>query len=552
MISRNMQFILLAALALLVIHLLAFAVISPLNVENADYWYYPYQAKRISEQGDWTYLYAGRQFAMAGLAISHILLPDRVESMYYTHVLFIYITALGLFYIFQRLLPRYKVFAFLLAAVYLLYTPFNNAIILHWLNPYTWAGMLAMVAAVCMLEASMIRGWRRWALLLVGGVLVYVASRAYESGLPLVMVAPALLLAMHRKINRDVILIAAVWWVFSGVGLLQFAVPYVRGDEQAWYQSNVRSADQTTSLDQYLSDGTTFMTYAFPLDRVIFKTPLNYRAPAVALAGIVLASVWLLRSRFPEGSELPPPEYLLFFALCGLAITVLGGLAFVYASLEQNPYSTYFGAPGQALVVLSVLALIAWAAGRLLNIRAMPVLLGLLAIYFVVATHWHYQAQILRTTFGTPFDRRIAYFQELASFAPQLEPDTLILHYNCIDIETAEDFRLDYGDSALGARFLYGYIDGSHTVMGALLRQAYDETGAVYDPRFPFDFPTIPARHYNYDQMVLVECTDEGLLMMDRFPPEIAREYAAVSTYNPYSRIQAAFIPADNARILAP
>jgi hypothetical protein len=188
----------------------------------------------------------------------------------------------------------------------------------------------------------------------------------------------------------------------------------------------------------------------------------------------------------------------------------------------------------------------------LLNIRAMPVLMALLAIYFMVATHWHYQAQILRTTFGTPFDRRIAYFQELASFAPQLEPDTLILHYNCLDIETAEDFRLDYGDSALGIRYLYGYINGSQTVMGPVLRQAYDETGAVYDPQLPFDFPTIPARHYNYDQLVLVECTEEGLVVMDHFPPEIAPEYAAVNTYNPYSRIQEAFIPADNARILAP
>ena len=73
-----------AALGLLVMSLAAFAVFSPFNGATNDEWSYLV----MGQQGQWHGVRVNRDFAAGGAVIANILLPNRAQSIFITHLLF--------------------------------------------------------------------------------------------------------------------------------------------------------------------------------------------------------------------------------------------------------------------------------------------------------------------------------------------------------------------------------------------------------------------------------------------------------------------------------
>src|SRR5450432_3334398 len=106
-----------AALSLLALTLLAFAVVYPLNVDYWDNWYVlfgglPSVLFTIGR-------YAGRPLNLGGSLVSHVLMPNVAQGLDLVHVISLFVAGLCLFHILRRLLAGYTWFAFLTAAIYL-------------------------------------------------------------------------------------------------------------------------------------------------------------------------------------------------------------------------------------------------------------------------------------------------------------------------------------------------------------------------------------------------------------------------------------------------
>jgi hypothetical protein len=514
-----------AAIGLAIIQGAAFALVSPYDTlpDTVDHWFYPYLGDRIWREMDVFYSFSGRQFSTWGLALSQGLFPGSFASIFYFHVVSLWVFALTIYLVISRLFPQNKLFAFLSAAVYLIYIPTNSEHILYWLELYSWAMMFGGLAAVAFLEYSY-RANSMW--LAVACLLAYIAARGYETFVPLLGLIPLLQWIPHQRVKRGVIIGALTWWAAIGVGFLQFMIPYLRGDPSIAYQRSVHveAANPLENTVRFLGD-------AFPITTLPYIEAIGF--PLLMALGLV-AVMFVFRRFFPQHSQLFSARWLGIMALAGLLMTLAGGVGFIYGNLIDVPRAQVFAAPGQALLIVALCGLIAHSACRVLRVPQMVILGMTLAAFVFISGQWFFAHDALYGANSTT--QRRAPYRALIELVPGVEDETLLLNFMCVTRPRQDPYHNEF-INGFAARYLYDYTGGTQVQMAVLEFLTFDETGVTFADRIITD-PT-PPRHYRYDQMLIVACADGGLHIMEDFPPGFAPQNANLNAYNPRIRITA-------------
>jgi hypothetical protein len=531
------QFVLFLTLGLLTVTLLAFAVISPFNGAQADDWIYPFYGKLKAL----TVLGSNRQFGLVPAVIAEIFTPGRMPyGMLTLQLLSIWGTALILFFLIRRLLSGYNWFALLVAVVYLLYIPNNGdqARTLYSGGVYPWVVLVAAAAALLVVEHYLYRGLYRWLAILLAAGCAYMTVRAYESAIPLIVCFPLLLIFKRRELLlRRLILPIIIWYSVVGFGVFQFVEPFFSHSSTTIYQNSFFDVEQTT-LQGVLTDTLYFYTNSFPLDELM-GLPVEgqgYLVPGLLLGLACLIFLTLFKRLYPENVYLPSVRVLVTMIFVGLVEIGLAIIAFAYAHIADTPRANFFAAPGQSLVVVGVVGLLALAVGRFLIYRPVNLLLGFVFFYGIVGASWYYQAQMYAVSSDQSFDVSLRLFREIVALVPNAKADTLIL-YDC-NVKDSYQWRLI--DSIAGI-YLYDKVNIA----------SIDQITWLPD-RINYHFIDwlSPPLSYNYNQLILIGCRNNHLYIADSFPARFLPTGVEEVEYNPFARIINGFIPPERGNIL--
>ena len=556
--ERDIYF--LAALGLLVIHLGIYAIVDPfLGPSHGDFLYLRI-ADRIAGENNWFMELANRQFDSYTLAFARILFPGRFQGMFYLHMLTLYFISLGLFHILRRLMPGYAWFAFLVSAVAIVYVPEDAQHITYWLAPYSWVLFLYVVAVILLIEFALQQTKKSWFLLLIAPVLAYVVTRGYESFVPLLICTPGILFYLsyrsRHRISRREIIATGIWFIPVIIGALQFAIPYARGDEKAWYQSTKNAPH--FSIPDLINNTVEHQVLGFPYWHLVDRVSFDYVLPGLMLAGSVLLTTWLFKRRFPTECKFPSGRALMVMAVIGAAFVSIAGAGYIYADLLDNQRNQFFSFPGHALMVMSLMMLVAIFIQHQLHLPRMRVFAGLLTFLFVLSSQWifhHNQSwygESAANGENYPFYEMTDFHSRVRTVLPVVKDDSVILLHECSGDELSPADFFSASD-VYSSRYLFEWSEGKGVLSGLMSSQIYAVQGVSssgLDTLSASD-PLPPEFHYGYNQVIVLTCDGQDIVVVDTFPEGFAPEGADIDAYNPYLRIENTFIPAKTERILA-
>jgi hypothetical protein len=334
------------------------------------------------------------------------------------------------------------------------------------------------------------------------------------------------------------------------IATLQFLIPYATGDPDAWYQR--RRQEPTLNPIELAENTLRFHTDLFPSPKMLADTDYVFVAPALLTMALYAGVAFLMLRHDPDDARLPKPVNLMWIFAGSLLFITLGGAGFIYANLLDRSRSQFFAEPARGVMIISVFALLGWAAFRVLEIRPRYVMAGLLGLLFVTAMQWHYDFNLqwnMPEETIIPLNERNDFYRQTRALVPDVEDHTLILLQNCYVFDEVPLTTYISARDGYAARYLYGTAWGRGIEMGLLEFTFFGITGSDYDPNLILD--EVGLQHYDYSQMLLLACDGDDLRVVETVPDGIAPPEADTSTYNPYSRIRRDFISSGAARILS-
>jgi hypothetical protein len=529
---------LLPALLLAALCLGAFAAISPFNGANADEWSYLY----MGQQDQWHGVKVNRPFASAGTVLPAWLLPDRPQNIHLSHVFYTYLVALGLYALVYRLGGQGRGVSLAAAALYLIYIPsnpdFSRAL---FIQPYSWSLLLLMLAALSLTEYAARPGRGGGIFLLASLPLAYIAIRAYEGFIPILLPLPPLIL--WRRPRPGLWRGLLCWYGAAGLASGLFLWRYTQNEAATRYQSSFSDGAGPAEL---LARTREFLALSFPLG-AFPQTPAHYLLPGLLLAGLLVWGLW----RAAEDEPQPGPLAWAGLLLLGLAYTLLGGAAFIYAGLQTEARAQFIPALGQAWVILGLLGLLGEGLARLLGGRAQFYTWGGVGLVFVMGMQWTLAAQDwAAANRGPAFDQKTPFFREALALMPALEDDTLII-YHC----PAPQWPPELARPA--DLFAMAYLYNADRVQYAA---APYHIAPLWPPVLDFRPEGIRYEHeydlrqagpvsftYAYEQALVITCGPAGLMIAEAWPGE----WPGGGGYNPYGRIGRGFVAGGDARAVA-
>ena len=528
---------LVAGISLLATVFIAFLSALPDNGAAFDDWVYPFYADIRSLR----VFGSNREFGMLEMLFSEILLPGRPQLYHYLTMLNVTVAGLLMFHLMRRFLPRHRWFALFYALVFVLYIPNNldHARALYAGNINSWATVLGIGAFVLLVEYVLNPHRLRWLLILIGAILGYMAVRAFESWIPILVIAPALLLFVRSRWQHNALIGLCIWYLGIILGSIPFLMSFLGSEANTIYQSGRNLPGFSTLIPEMLF----FYQQSFPLDRLLDSLP-NYFAPSLLLMLVFFGGLFLCWRLTPQYRELPKLSAFGWMILVGLIFVGLAGVAGAYAGFPFEVYRfNYFAAPAQALVVVGVVGLLSQALASTLHIRPMTIFWGFVLIYSLLAGHWFFNAQRqaeLLDAETRSFNESLDFFRDVVALAPQVTPHTLML-YHCDKPDLAYSWSFIDG---LGAYYLY---DNNDIRLQLIDFVEYGATTITYD--FPIPFFQFDTLTYGYDELIIFACTANGLRILDIFPDgiQVVPTDAHFADYNPHARIQNGF-PSPKAR----
>jgi hypothetical protein len=480
-----------------------------------------------------------------------------LARIYYVYLLFLFLNSVGIFHIVYRINRGQMAWlAYAVAATYLSYIPYA----LDWVRPLhigpdSWIVFLMILSAVLMLEFLFRTDRLRYAFLLGSAVLGYFSIRTFEGLIAPVMALPVLLLAFDPRLSKERVIGLATWEVVATIAMLQFAVPYVRGDEQYAYQAGLRGLEDV-SISQLASNTFEFYEKAYPLEGSILTTQFDFVAPAILITLIFLAGGALLWMAYPDDRRLPSPLNLMVMFGVGFVLVGLSGAAAIYADLQLLPRSHLTGVTlGHAFGISALLVGLVALGQYLLRVKLslLLVLVGTASIF--TASQWYLKAQIRADAHGLDLTVNNDLWQDMKALIPETEPDTLILYY-CPEPTTPDQF---IRSTNLPASLLFYDQERTrvafwHFDVGLVIDEpelTIGQQSITYEALGYTDRPTFEHIEYGYDQVIVVTCQPTGLTILREFPEEIAPPTAQFDRYNPYARIQDTFLTGADAVMLA-
>jgi len=322
-------------------------------------------------------------------------MPNIAQGQYLVHITAIFVSSLCLFHILRRLLAGYTWFAFLTAAIYLFYIPFNiSQIIAMRMVVYSWSVVLLMLAVGLFVEQAHRKGRSSWLILILACLAGAVAILSYESAFPLLAIAPGIVWLAQRKFSRRFVATSGFWYLTITVAFAQFLIPYLQGSPTAQYQEHFTRA---SSLTAFAKSASSFYENSFPLDKmaqdIATLVSSSYLTTALvigAVAGLCFAIFWRLGE---AKAYLLSLKKLIVLLVVGLVLNGVSG--FAYIDIDYLPErSVFFSAPAQALVVSAGVGMLAWLLYRTLKVRLHVSVLAMSIPIFALGCFWYYRDQV--------------------------------------------------------------------------------------------------------------------------------------------------------------
>jgi hypothetical protein len=325
----------------------------------------------------------------------------------------------------RRLLPRSGLLPFI-AGTLVLVQASDGA--LNWVGQMNQFGMIFwLLLSVYFLVLAVTVESHRWAALwcvlsLVG---VRLCLWSYESGLVIVLLAPAIvLIARRRSLTRIRIAYALLYYVpalyYTGLNVLRYA----NGDGSTYQESVVRS---DVAAGQILSD------LAFNVEASLRFWAWDDEPPAtgswpvlvgVIGAGIVIVGGLAIRRLQPPDTPGPGRRALVAVGAVGLVLLVASFPAYLLLTSARSLWRTQFlSGIGFGIAVAAAICLAASIlSGRRSRAAAAVVLTSIVAYFGAVAAYgvasFHYGI----------WDRHRDAVADVLEIAPRVEPNSVIVY----------------------------------------------------------------------------------------------------------------------------
>lgn len=470
--------------------------------------------------------YANRPLVLLGSLPVALLWPHALKAYLFFHTLYLSLSGVLVFLLFRRLAPHSSLLTFLTAVFSLVWVPLDfmrlDTVLMTGYSGFTFLTFLALFLLV--------ESWQRQSvvLLLAGAFLGFVTTRGGEATVPLLALAPALLLPLRG--DRPLWAWVIVWesLVVAGVALI---VAPLASPGQGSYQLSALGLDP----HPLHVAGRLLEQFRFHLLPLFTSPPREMARIGVVAAVGVFGLVYAVGTRNeteakPGGADMP---FLPGAMLLGLVWAGLGYSTYALSRAINTPARTQIlSSPGIGLFLAGGVCLV----GRAFAPPWRRLAIGLLAGWVVAVGAGRTLAMQREWDLASAWPAQNSTLVNLTRAAPDLKPNTFVL---LIDEAGAWPATFTFRHAV---EYLYrGRALGS--VWGAqefLYPTVFASDGVHSDPweviRKPWGSAT---SHHGYDEVMVVALRPSGELdILERWP-EALPPLPPGAVYRPRDRIVA-------------
>jgi hypothetical protein len=489
-----------------------FASVRWTNFGGTDEWLILSLARR----GILAFPYSNRPLNLLWSAPGVLLTPHGFEGFFYLHVAYLVFCGWLTWLVARRLAPSSPTLALLAGVFAVSWAPLDMAR----LAPVEHATHSGTAFATLLAVVLFVESWRssRRTLLALALVLAFLAIRAHEAGLALLVGAPVLLVLLPRHEPTTESQLRRFLWIAAwetGMAILAALVarPLLEGRTTALYQAGVLGLDW--SPIRYLAR--IGHLYAWHLAPLVPADPSELAHAGVAAVALVFLATVTISGVSRDNAAVPRRRLGALVAL-GLC---LAGMAYAVLALSKGVVGAtrtqFLSAPGIGLFLAAAICLVA----SLLPARARgPCAIALATLVVAVGTG-HTLAMQREWDRITFYPRQRSCLEALVREAPALRPGTLLL---LIDEDGTWPFALTFRHAA---RLVYGDAITAHALgsQQLLYQLAASPTALRVTP-----WPVIqgpwrerPTEH-RYDEAIVYRLAKGALSRLDewrdpRLPP---------------------------------
>jgi hypothetical protein len=520
-----------APFAIGVVVLAQMAVVAPTNFGGYDEWL----IVQLTSAGRVSIPYAERPLELLWNLPAPLLLPHRLEAFLWLHGVYLWLTGVLVWRLFTRLAPGQATTAFVAGTFAATWAPLDF-LRLNAVETVAYSGVtVVMLAAASLLLES----WRRRSvpLLAAASILALCAARTYESVLPLLAAAPALLWAaaiprQDRRARRRFVVAWETVILLAGV----LSVSGVLLPSEGSYQLSALSLDlHPGGVSRRLAQQAAY--HLAPAITVAWSELRTAHVMVTTLAFLVAAAL-VVRSR--DGA---PARVHAGQAMVGLGLAILGWSVFALSPAIRSAARTQFlSAPGVGVLLAALIGLVAGLAPPRVRTAATAALAAWIVAVGAARTgamqrDWDAQSY---------WAAQSASLRGIGAIVPDVLPNTLVL---LIDDRGAWPATFTFRHALL---LLYegraiGVVPGAHDF---LYPSRFAAGGISCEPWAVIRSPWAAAPTFHRgDEIVAVALGADGAVsLVETWPPALPA--ASGIGYAPRSRIRPAGAPLPARRIL--
>jgi len=480
----------------------------PLVKSTNFYGYDEWTVLTLVQRGILDIPYTNRPLALLWALPASRLWPWTFEAFATSYWIYLGLNALLVLWIARRLTPFRPGFAFLAGVLAVVWAPTDEAR-LSTVERALYAGItFGMLLAIALFMES----WRRRSLPLLAAafLLSVVSGRCYEPTLPVLLLAPLLLLIAERRATRELWKWIASFEAFVALGVLLAVQPLFarRGPS---YQAEYVDPRPLAVVERL------FMEYRLHFAPAVGVRLEELRAPAVAGTVVVFVAafwMWSLLETASDGDR-GKRGNLARLAGAGWLLTGAGYSANALTGRFPGAWRMQFlSSLGAALLLAAVVTAVAERCGRLRAVVA-----ALLGAWLVAVGSGRTLGMQRTWDERSYYPRQQAQLTSLIAAVPELAPHSLL-----ILLDEVETWRANFGFHHAAAALYDGRATGTvWGVWGAMFPVVVEAAGVLSVPwpviREPWDeAPTL----HRFDEIVVVRHLRSGpTLVLDDWPSEL-------------------------------
>ena len=512
----------LALLAVVAAHM---RLVSPFNFGGYDEWLIVH----LTATGRYSIPYANRPLELFWDMPAPLLFPHRLAAFVWLHAAYLWLVGVAVWGALRRLVPGAGLAAFTAGALAAAWAP-RDSLRLNAIETVAYSG----ATAVALAAAAVL--WTAWArrsvpLLAVGALLAVLSARTYESVVPLLLSAPALLWAEPVDPARR----AARWrwaagWELAVAGAALAAVSGVVSPQGGSYQMSALRLDLSP-----LGVASRLVQQAgFHLLPAVAVPPAEVASWPAAMAALAFVAGALPLAR---GAA---PAWEARGAAIGLALAVLGWSVFALSPAIRTAERTQFlSAPGVGVFLAALVGLLA----RALPPSLRPAAAVLLGAWIVAAGAGRTAAMQRDWDASSLWAAQSSSLRAITGAVPDVVPGTMVVLFDEARAWPAT-FTFRHAMQYLYDGRAVGHVVGAHAF---LYPTWFTPRGAVTEPladvRGPWDAP--PTLHRAAEMVVLTLRADGTVELHETWPASLPAADGAA--YAPRARLAPGPLPASRA-----